>query len=172
MSPESVLNYNSTTPNVAYGALMRWVFSAMNSSGGVPAACIAAHPDDPALCIFAENVAPTLRTPTFALQSTYDLYQIPAIAGLKPSDVAAINAYGAVLKARLEAQFLGTSAAHGVFLDSCYHHVAEWREIVIDGVDNAQALQLFYESVGTPGARTTWEQGKPYPCAACCVRGQ
>ena len=167
------LNYNSTTDaNVAYGASMRWVFSAMNSSGGLPAACVAAHAADPALCMFAENVAPTLRTPTFALQSTYDLYQIPSIAGLKPNDTEQINQYGDLLAARLEAQFLNSSAVnHGVFLDSCYHHVGEWREIVIDGIDNAQALMAFYDSVGKPG-RKVWKQGRPYPCAACCARGQ
>ena len=98
--------------------------------------------------------------------------RIPAIAGLKPGNSDAINQYGDLLAARLEAQFLSTSTNHGVFLDSCFHHVAEWREIVIDGIDNAQALMAFYEGVGKPGQKVAWKQGKPYPCAACCSRGQ
>jgi hypothetical protein len=98
--------------------------------------------------------------------------RIPAIAGLKPGNSDAINQYGELLAARLEAQFLGTSTNHGVFLDSCFHHVAEWREIVIDGIDNAQALMAFYEGVGKPSQKVAWKQGKPYPCSACCSRGQ
>ena len=54
-------NYNATNTATDYGSIMRWVFSAMNSTGGVPAACVSANSADPALCIFAENVAPTLK---------------------------------------------------------------------------------------------------------------
>ena len=65
------LDFNATAGG-GYGAGMRWVFGAMNSSGGVPAACVAANAADPAKCIFAEHVAPTLKVPFFPLQSKYD----------------------------------------------------------------------------------------------------
>ena len=165
------LDYNATTGGPAFGADMRWIFARMNSTGGVPAACVAAHAADPALCIFAENVAPTLRTPTFALQSTYDAFQVTDIAHLAPANASAINAYGRALEARLVEALLGSSALHGVFLGSCYHHVGEWGEIVIDGQDQAAALQQFYAGVGKAGAKREWRQGRAYPCAACCQGG-
>ena len=165
------LDYNFSS-GVGYGHDMRWLVAAMNAS--LPAACVAAHADDPALCMFAENIAPTLQTPTFALQSTYDAYQVPVIAHLAPADAAAINAYGAELERRLNASYLAASPRHAVFLDSCYHHVGEWGQIVIGGQDQAAALLEFYEAVRAGGAapRQLWRQGRDYPCAACCHGGQ
>ena len=165
------LNYNYSS-NTGYGADMRWIYSAMNASGALPPACLAMHADDPALCMFAENVAPSLRTPFFALQSTYDAYQIPVIAHLAPKDTAAINAYGVELEKRLNASYLATGAQHAVFLDSCYHHVGEWGNISIDGQVQAAALTAFYNSVGISGAKQLWRQGRAYPCTACCHGGQ
>ena len=164
------LNYNYTAGS-GYGSDMRWIFAAMNASGALPPACLAAFADDPALCMFAEAVAPTLRTPTFALQSTYDAFQIPDIAHLQPKDSAAINAYGRELEARLNATFLA-GTHHGAFVDSCYHHVGEWGNISIDGQVQAQALLEFYNGLGTPGGKRLWRQGQRYPCAACCHGGQ
>jgi hypothetical protein len=136
--------------------------------------------------MFAENIVGTLQTPTFALQSTYDAFQVPEIARLAPADVAAINAYGAELERRLNTSYLASSPRHAVFLDSCYHHVGEWGQIVIDGQDQAAALLEFYAAVrdsraareggaaaregGAP--RQLWRQGRAYPCAACCHGGQ
>jgi hypothetical protein len=164
------LNWNYSA-NTGYGASMRWVVAAMNAS--LPAACVAAHADDPALCIFAEAIAPTLQTPTFALQSTFDAFQVPVIAHLTPADDAAINAYGAELARRMNASFLASSPRHATFLDSCYHHVGEWGQIVIDGQDQAAALAEFYAAVRSGGAaKQLWRQGRQYPCAACCHGGQ
>ena len=56
--------------------------SAMNSTGGLPAACIAANPANPSVCIFAEGVSPTLKTPFFPLQSQFDSWQVCAMIGL------------------------------------------------------------------------------------------
>ena len=164
------LNFNSSCAS-GYGRDMRWVVEAMNAS--LPAACVAVHADDPALCMFAENIAPTLQTPTFALQSTYDAFQVTEIARLAPADTAAINAYGAELERRLNSSYLASSPHHAVFADSCYHHVGEWGQIVIDGQDQAAALQEFYSAVSAGrAAKQIWRQGREYPCAACCHRGQ
>jgi hypothetical protein len=148
---------------------MHWVFNAMNSWGGVPPACLAANQQDPAKCIFAEEVSKTVRAPIFAQQSTYDSFQISAI--LREYSAAAINAYGAIVESRVRADLLAPHADSGVFLDSCRHHVAEWGQITIDGQTVAQALQTFYDSIGKQGKRL-WAQGRPYPCAACCSNGQ
>ena len=167
------LNYTASHARAAaYGAAMRWVFTRGNGTGGVPAACLAANPSDPALCMFAEVVAKTLATPTFAQQSTYDSYQVSAILQEPPGNATAVNEYGALLAARVAADLTGSSPDHGVFLDSCFHHVAEWNEITIDGQTVSRALATFYASVGTPGAKRVWAQGKAYPCKACCTNGQ
>lgn len=163
------LAYNAT-PGVGFGAELRWIFARMNATGGVPSACIAdpAFEDDPAACMFAENAAATLRAPVFAQQSTYDTWQIDNI--LHKKDAAAINAYGALLSARLRAHLLKPHADAAVFLDSCAHHVGEWDEIVIDGATVHEALGEFYASIGRGGKRE-WAQGRAYPCAACCSGG-
>jgi len=143
----------------------------MNATGGVPAACRAAHAADPAACIFAENAARTLRAPVFAQQSTYDTFQIGHILDRPLNDTKAINAYGALLAARVRADLLAPHPDAAVFLDSCAHHVVEWDDIVIDGVTVHEALGAFYASVGKGGKRE-WAQGRAYPCAACCRGGQ
>ena len=148
---------------------MRWVFTAMNSTGAVPPECLAANAQDPAKCIFAEEVSKTVRAPVFAQQSTYDSFQISFI--LKNNSAAAINAYGAIVESRVRADLLAPHADSAVFLDSCEHHVGEWGEIAIDGQTVAQALQTFYDSIGKQGRRL-WAQGRPYPCAACCKHGR
>lgn len=164
------LAYNAT-PGAGFDAQLRWVFARMNATGGVPAACVAAFANDPAACIFAENAAATLRAPVFAQQSTYDTFQISDILDKPRSDAAAINAYGALIDARLRASLLANEE-HAVFLDSCAHHVVEWDEIVIDGMKVHEALGAFYKSIGSGGGKRIWAQGKAYPCAACCSGGQ
>jgi hypothetical protein len=164
------LSWNASA-GAGYAANMRWVFNRMNATGGVPAACLAANPSDPAACIFAETAVRTLKTPVFAQQSTYDTFQIQDILQRPLSNATAINAFGAVLEARLRASLLALHPDSGVFLDSCAHHVGEWDEIVIDGARVHQALQEFYNSVGRGGKRV-WAQGRPYPCPHCCNGGQ
>ena len=163
------LNYNASAGK-GYAADMRWIVARMNSTGGLPAACVAANAADPASCIFAETAALTLRTPVFAQQSTYDTFQIQSILQRPLSNVSAINAYGALLEERLRGSLL-THPECAVFLDSCAHHVGEWDAIRIDGALVHEALGEFYASVGKGGKRV-WAQGRPYPCAACCKGGQ
>ena len=166
------LNYNASAHRAPYGASMRWVFDRGNGTGGVPPACLAANPSDPALCMFAEVVSRTMATPTLAQQSTYDSYQVGSILEVPDSNVSAINAYGRLVAARVQADLIATSPNHGVFLDSCFHHVEEWNDITIEGATISQALAEFYGSVGKPGAKRVWAQGQAYPCAACCKNGQ
>jgi hypothetical protein len=65
-------NASSAGSRLPYGQLMRWVCTAMNSTGGLPTACVAANPSDPCRCIFAEHVVATAKVPLFPLQSKYD----------------------------------------------------------------------------------------------------
>lgn len=163
------LDYNATE-GAGYGASLRWVHDRMNGTHGVPAACRAANPTDPAKCIFAEHVSPTLATATFPLQSEYDAWQVGNELFVKSDNASAINPYGALLVSRLEADLLGASPnpGHGAFLDSCFHHCGEWGSIKIDGQEQAGAFAEWYAALGTAGAKKEWKQGKAYPCAACC----
>jgi hypothetical protein len=165
------LDYNATNVAFSYEDLMRWVYTRMNATASVYApACGAANSADPALCIFSEYVSRTMSTPTFPLQSQYDSWQVGNDLFAKSGDKSAINAYGALLTARVETDLLAAAPAkHGVFLDSCYHHCGnEFNAVTVDGMSQATAMQAWYNSLGQAGARKEWKQGQVYPCAACC----
>ena len=155
-------------PPVSYAQLMRWVYTRMNSTNGVPKACVAGEAD-PSNCIFAEHVSPYLTVPFFPLQSTYDSWQEGNDAFVKPTDNAGTNAYGALLSQRFKDNLLAdkNNVGHGSFLDSCYHHCGEWNSITINGLQSGNALMTWYNSIGQPGQRA-YIQGQAYPCANCC----
>lgn len=162
------LDYNTTTPGkTGYGTALRWVYNRMNGTGGVPAACRAANPNDEAKCIFAEHVAPTLKTPFFPLQSQYDSWQVGN--DLMNNTAAAVNTYGQLLSQRVQTDLLAANPNHGVFLDSCYHHCGdEWDAISIDGQKQSAAFQQWYTTLGVNGAKKFWNQNQVYPCNSCC----
>jgi hypothetical protein len=160
------LDFNATGSRLGYGALMRWVCGAMNSTGGLPAACVAANPADPCKCIFAEHVVATAKVPLFPLQSKYDSWQIGN--DLDNKDPAAINAWGAKLQGLVEGNLLGAEKPNGVFLDSCNHHCGAWG-ITIDGQPTQLAHQTWYNNLGVSGAKKEWtNRTVSFPCASCC----
>ena len=114
--------------NASYPWRMWWMYAQLaGNTSALSAPCLAAQaPGSQWLCLFAENVAPHLRTPLFALQSYYDSYQVAAIANVRnasaPGAQAAVNAYGALLNARVKARLLGGAVRHGAALDACLHH--------------------------------------------------
>ena len=77
-----------------------------------------------------------------------------------------VNWYGATLTAAVNATLLGASPAHGVFLDSCYHHCGGYNSITIGGETQASAFARWYRTSGRP--LRAWAQNAVYPCAACC----
>ena len=68
------LDFSAAGVPITFPARMQWTFENANVSGGgmLSPECLAAHPGNEWLCMFAENLAPTLKTPTFALQSVFD----------------------------------------------------------------------------------------------------
>lgn len=155
------LDFNMTA-NGGYGALMRDIVREMNAT--LPPACVAANPGDPAACIFAEVVSRTLATPTFALQSKYDSWQLVGDAGLPVNDTTGVNAWGRALSERLRAGLLALPQ-HGAALDSCLHHCGGFDSFVFDGgFTQATAHAAWYAG----GARALYNQTAAYPCAACC----
>ena len=132
------LNYAAVGVSPTFPQRMNWTFVNANVSGGglLSPKCTAAHPGEEWLCMFAENLAPTMTTPTFALQSIYDSYQIGSILHANASDAAAVNAYGAILQSRLHAALLSNSK-NGAAIDACYHHCGanSWANIAFAGID-------------------------------------
>jgi len=157
--------YNGTTH---FGSGMKWVFHHMNSTGGVPAGCIAAHTaEDASSCFFAENAARYIKTPCFALQSEYDSDQMKwaEIHGTRTE-----NQWGLHLSALIEQRLLGSNSRHGVFLDSCSHHCWGWGLYrSTSGVTQPQAFQEWYDK-GSEGLANKgyFRQNRPYPCDSCC----
>jgi len=70
-----------------YGAQMRAVFGFMNSSAGVPAACLArVGPGRGHECITAAGVWPTMATPTFVQNSAVDSWQLGCVLTSSPTE--------------------------------------------------------------------------------------
>jgi hypothetical protein len=153
-------NYNHT-PGGGYGALMRQVAAGMNAT--LAPACLAANAGDPYACIFAEVAAASLATPTFALQGKYDSWQLAGDVCLPANDTAGVNAWGALVSARLRASLLA-APQHGAFLDSCLHHCGGFDAFRVDGFTQATAHAAWYAGQ----ARALYNQTEGYPCAACC----
>ena len=127
-----------------YGGLLRWVHREMR--GQADASCEAAEQAsgrDPAGCMFAQVALPHVRVPTFLLQPMYDSWQILHVLGARPDDAAAIAAWGERQAAAVEAALAAggeASQQHGAFVEPCYHHCGGWRQIFIDGTDQASAF--------------------------------
>jgi O-palmitoleoyl-L-serine hydrolase len=66
------------TPNeeLDYAYSMREVFRFMNLSAGINEECLAAIPDSPEACVFAERVSRFVKTPLYFIQSKYDSWQV------------------------------------------------------------------------------------------------
>lgn len=156
---------------------MVWVVEAMNGTSHLPALCLENNPTNRTRCFFAEHVAPYLQVPFFALQSEYDAYQITAELHAQPTDNPAINQYGQLLTNTIYTNLIHTNSKHGMFLDSCYHHTRYWGDIIINGLNCAEAIQVWYNDVtgkttkdGITGQHV-WFQNQTYPCPNCCTGG-
>lgn len=152
---------HNATKNGGYGALMRTIVQGMNAT--LPAACVAANPQDPASCMFAEVIAATLSVPTFVQQAKYDSWQMVGDADLPLNDTEGINAWGAMLSQRMWDSLL-SHPQHGAFLDSCLHHCGGFDAFKVDNFTQATAHAQWY----TKGGRSLFNQTESYPCTACC----
>jgi hypothetical protein len=164
--------------NVTYPFRMYWMFEQLSgNTSALDSRCLGSQAEGSQwLCFFAENLAPLLRTPVFALQSFHDLYQITAILN-DNSNVTDVNAFGSLLNARAKASLLGSSgAAHGLALDACHHHCGGegsiWPALPLAGNSTVQnAAWAAWYAAGSGGKAPVtrlWEQVAEYPCAWCC----
>jgi hypothetical protein len=118
------VDWSATHPTQAthsFDADLRSGFALFNSSGGVNAACIAAHPGNKSDCIFAANTLPHIRTPIFVLQSAFDSWQLQWEHGEgRTPDYAALNGYGDTLTRQLRAASSGENRdTIGGFVEHC-----------------------------------------------------
>ena len=153
-----------------YAAGMKAMVLMSNATAGLSPACLAGRAvTDQWRCIFAQESAKHLATPTFALQSAYDTWQLAnEMAPGAEKDAAAVNAYGSRVRHALAATLLADSR-HGAFIESCAHHCFAWGEIRADGAVQADAFAAWWRSHGR--SKSVWNQTVPYPCTACCHGG-
>jgi len=156
-----IMDYTSTAPGRNVHTIWIWLYKQMKFESDPD--CVAAHSEDPELCVFPPYAAPYVTTPMFPLQSQYDAWQLDNVLGTK--DTNAVNQFGQALETTFKATVLKHST-NGCFLDSCVHHCGSWNAIVIDNKDSGQALKDWYE-----GQNGQHIQGRPYPCNPCCNRG-
>eukprot|EP00662_Eupelagonemidae_sp_cell21_P039848 gene39848-58114_t len=112
----------------SFGADLRGLFAAINGSGGVNGACVAAHAaagGRPDSCIFAEpgterirtlcrsHTAPFLRTPSFFLQSAVDLWQLGQVLG--STNASVVNPFARELTDRLLEYAIAPGGRHSGF---------------------------------------------------------
>jgi hypothetical protein len=135
---------------------------AQNATGSFSTGCLEEFKEEPWRCTIAQNLAPYIRTPLFALQSKYDSYQIGAIlCGYNTkcmTDAELVNEWGKNLTERIKGKLL-QNPQHGVFLDSCFHHCnwngVPWNGILISAGDGlpkitaAQAFAIWYNRTNT-----------------------
>ena len=79
-------------------------------------------------CFFAQHAAEFIATPTFALQSRFDTWQLAHIAHTSAANVSGVEAYGKVIKGALAPLLAaaevtsGSAPKHAVWLSSCETH--------------------------------------------------
>jgi len=162
--PDSGFFLDYENPIKRYHSSMIWTFEMMACESGVNDACVAAwKPKGQAWkCFFAQHTSPFIQTPIFPLQSVYDSWQISE--DLNSKEPGLINQWGKTLADLVNSELLRPHDHNGIFLDSCFHHCGEWGAIRIDGQNQAQAFQNWYEG----SQKKIFFQDMAYPCSACC----
>lgn len=171
------LEYAAPASALTYPARMNWTFVNQNVSAALNPHCLAEHPAGEGYrCLFAQHAAPFLQTPLFMLQSYYDAYQIVAIAQVNASNVSAVTAFGAALRATINATLAGPNTnLLGGAVDACAHHCSRllWQGMAMPGSSTeALAFARWYAGLaGGGGGQSVWEQDDTYPCEGCCTGG-
>jgi hypothetical protein len=153
-----------------------FVFNAMNATGGLNQACVAAV-GDPATCAYPEVAAQHITTPLFVMNSRFDPALDSISFGENGSNVTHVNQIGARLLALVKSTVL-SRAGNAAFLTSCHEHCGQWAQdqtgtfadfnVTIDGLTAIPALTEWWLG----GSQNLWVQEAPYPCATCCQGGQ
>ena len=143
---------------------LQWIASAMNSTTGLDASCVAAaakagKQTPGQACTLPEDVAPHVQVPLFVMNSKYD----PAMISIssKVSSPDAINGLAERFVAKVESAVLAPSAVNknpeknGAFITGCHEHCGQWAQgqqagensdfnVTIDGMTAPFAVQAWY----------------------------
>lgn len=101
----------------------------VTGGGGTNAACLRSYAEGEAWrCLLAEYLVPHVVTPLYVMNSIYDAYQLPHIAGTScvptaanPCDASVAIAYGSRFRAAA-ASVVAADPKNGVFATSCFVH--------------------------------------------------
>lgn len=122
---------------------MQFLFLEMNISSSIQPACADAFEDnDRYKCLFAETAIHFSKARTFTLQSINDGWQLRWI-GCNAADDAEKRAwYGNEMWEALDLAM--RHPKNGGFIDACQHHCHCYENVVIDGDNQAEAFEKFY----------------------------
>lgn len=150
-----------------YESQMQWVYKNQNISSD--SQCLVFYTSAGAewKCIFAQYIAPFVKTAVFPLQSKFDSWQI--VNDLNSTNPVKVNEYGANMTNLFIADVL-VQKENGGFMDSCAHHCGYWGEITIQSHTQPTAFQAWYE--GKIESDDFFFQNETYPCANCCGSSQ
>eukprot|EP00756_Hemistasia_phaeocysticola_P045919 Hpha_TRINITY_DN19675_c0_g1::TRINITY_DN19675_c0_g1_i1::g.186252::m.186252/K19882/NOTUM; O-palmitoleoyl-L-serine hydrolase len=170
-------------------ASLEWIVSAMNSTAGLDASCVAAAQASGKTpgqaCTLPEDVAPHIQVPLFAMNSKYD----PAMISISSKALTAeeINALATRFVAKVNAAVVGPGQRkNGAFITGCHEHCGQWAQgqkagknsdfnATIDGTTAPFAVQRWF-ATNKLGAQTDAREfvhmaTAQYPCANCCDGG-
>jgi hypothetical protein len=177
------LNHRTMNGTLAHEANMRFVYSMMNSSGGVNRACAAHYGVQSWRCIFANESWSFSTTPTFALNSALDAYQISDILDFPNKQCAGLNvgapkipgpqmsrctAAELATLAQYERDFMHDlqsspafrRAGNGGFIESCVEHClamgAGWNIVQQNNVTIQQAVSAWWDAPNGAPALGHW----------------
>ncbi|KAJ1417801.1 Pectinacetylesterase-domain-containing protein [Ochromonadaceae sp. CCMP2298] len=181
-----------------YKQSMQDLFHFANVSSGTNAECLAAQLRSrlPASnCIFAEHLLPVVKTPLFLVQPQFDSWQLQHVLGNYTE--RAVNRFGYMLVSEIRRTLHEGPPGHGMFIDSCAHHVTgcsnpaenTWSGKNVLSSENltpASAFERWYgQSLGlnttsiptkvlgginnaTQGVNWFFQDAQ-YPCKHCCL---
>ena len=117
---------------------MNWTITNTNISIGNENNCVSNYSIEQ--CFYAQYMSEHIETPIFSLQSRFDEWQIDCILDIDnatdSSNYDQINSFGDYL-----VEIINNSAVtniennddnnqFGVFLESCFHHVGKWGDVL------------------------------------------
>ena len=190
----------SSAGQLAFGESMQAMAKLHNTTGGVPAACVASLPPDQQWrCVLANYSYAFSKTPMFPLQSSVDLYQLFAIARLggwdagclnrgiqfkncSASQLANIKEYARSFMADLTRSAKYGKKGEGGFVTSCLEHVAAQSSAFFDNytigsLSEQAALTAWWLADGTEPAAKHWSlpctlgDAAPHQCNPSCYPG-
>ena len=181
------LNHRTMNGALEHEANMRYVYTMMNSSAGVNRACAAHYApqgDGEAWrCIFANESWTFSATPTFALQSAIDAYQIsdildfpnkqcaglhvgnpqapgPQMSNCSVSELATLAQYERDFMTDVQSSPAFRRAGSGGFIESCVEHclgmAGGWNVVTQNNVTMQQAMSAWWDAPDGAPAEGHW----------------